>query len=50
MGVVTGILPTTGLVLPFVSYGGSSLVTNMTGLGILVNIHKFNVQSEGGRL
>ena len=46
MAVVTGILPTTGLVLPFVSYGGSSLITNMFGLGILLNIHKSNVSQR----
>ena len=38
MGVVTGILPTTGLPLPFVSYGGSSLMGNMAGVGILLGV------------
>lgn len=46
MGVVTGLLPTTGLVLPFVSYGGSALVTNMAAAGILLNIHRTNVLEE----
>ncbi len=40
MGVVTGCFPTKGLPLPFVSFGGSSLVVNMTGVGLLVNISR----------
>src|SRR5262249_49752855 len=38
MGVVIGLLPTTGLTLPFVSYGRSNLVLTMLFTGILVNI------------
>ena len=38
VGVVTGILPVTGLPMPLVSYGGSGMVINMILIGILLNI------------
>ena len=38
MGVTLSILPPKGLPLPFISYGGTSLLMNMTGMGILMNI------------
>lgn len=37
-GVATGILPNTGMSLPFVSYGGSSMWTNMASIGLVLNI------------
>jgi cell division protein FtsW len=40
MAVVTGLLPTKGIALPLVSYGGSSLVITMASLGLLLNISK----------
>lgn len=36
--VVVGLIPVTGVTLPFLSYGGSSLLVSMTGIGILLNI------------
>ena len=38
MGVTLGILPTTGLPLPFISSGGSSLVTSMAAVGLLLSV------------
>ncbi|MDI6892125.1 MAG: putative lipid II flippase FtsW [Actinomycetota bacterium] len=38
MGAVTGILPVTGIPLPLLSFGGSSLVFTLCGIGILLNI------------
>jgi len=40
MGVASGVLPTKGLPLPFVSFGGTSLLLNMACVGILLSISK----------
>ncbi len=38
MGMVMGLMPVVGVPLPFISYGGSSIITMMIGVGILLNI------------
>lgn len=51
-GVALGILPNTGMSLPFVSYGGSSIWTSMIAIGLVLNIRKKETKSlfEGGLL
>jgi len=39
VGMTIGIMPITGIPLPFVSYGGSSLLTNCVAVGMLLNVH-----------
>jgi rod shape determining protein RodA len=38
-GMVSGILPVVGVPLPFISYGGTAMITLMSGFGILMSIH-----------
>jgi cell division protein FtsW len=38
VGGVTGMMPLTGLTLPFLSFGGSSLLVTMTAMGLLLNV------------
>ena len=40
VGMTTGLMPVTGIPLPFLSYGGSNLVTNMGGIGLVLNVVK----------
>ncbi len=42
IGMVMGLMPVVGVPLPLVSYGGSSMITNMVGFGILLNISMRN--------
>ena len=39
IGMTLGIMPVTGVPLPFVSYGGSSMFANLMAVGLLQNVH-----------
>ncbi len=40
VGVVTGLLPFTGMALPFISWGGSGMVTSLAGVGLLLSVSR----------
>ena len=44
--VVTGMMPTTGLPLPFVSYGGSFVLTGMSALGLVQSVYRHREDEE----
>lgn len=50
IGMNVGLMPVTGIPLPFVSYGGSNLITNMTSIGLVLNVTKNRSITGGTRL
>jgi len=48
LAVAMGMLPTKGLVLPFVSYGGSSLLVNSAAIGVLLNVSRPRRSADAG--
>ena len=50
VAVVTGSMPVTGIPMPFISYGGTSMVFIMAAMGILLNISKVSKSLEKNEL
>ena len=50
VGMNAGLMPVTGIPLPFISYGGSNLVTNMAGIGLVLNVTKNRSITGSARL
>ena len=46
VAMTTGLIPVMGLPLPFISYGGSALVTNLAAVGLILNVDR---QGRGRR-
>jgi cell division protein FtsW len=50
VGVISGLLPTTGLPIPFISYGGTSLLCSLGACGLLLNIARHTKQKTGKQI
>ena len=50
VGMTTGLMPVTGIPLPFLSYGGSNLITNMAGIGLALNVVRNRSVTNSERL
>lgn len=46
LGAVTGLMPVTGIPLPFISYGGTALIVNLGAMGMLLSISRSTLQEE----
>lgn len=49
-GVVTGLLPTTGITLPFISFGGTSIIILGISIGIIINVARITMKTEELRI
>ena len=49
LGAVTGLLPVTGVPLPLVSFGGSSLIVTLAGIGVMASVARDTARSERAR-
>ena len=50
MAMVCGLLPVIGVPLTFISYGGTSLVASLMGIGLVLSVYRAEVQRERGKL
>jgi rod shape determining protein RodA len=50
IGMCLGIMPVTGVPLPLVSYGGTSMFASLIGIGLLMNIQRRSVHAPSSRL
>jgi len=50
IGATTGSIPYTGVPLPFISFGGSSLVVSLAAVGVLLNISRYIQEPEAPAL
>lgn len=46
VGMCIGVMPITGIPLPFISYGGTNLVVNMAGIGLVLNVTKYKTSLD----
>ena len=45
IGMTIGVMPITGIPLPFISYGGTNFVTNMIGIGLVMSVCLYRPES-----
>ncbi len=46
IGMTMGIMPVTGLTLPFISYGGSSIITSLLAIGLVLNVYMYRLRGS----